>query len=496
MGSGFERVRSADLYAHRLLERMERIGEATAQQRWATGAGVGAVDPIDPGSDHIGYRLVGAGGPREVPERTREQARTDSVAAYRANPLGRAIIDTYVAFCVGDSGLTLNCSSDQVRPFAESFWTDPRNMLPNGQELMLRTWLLMGEQLQEMMAAQLTGVCRRSPIDTTRIVEVTLEAGNPLWPEKVWLRVPGLDPISRDVVAVRDVDGLRGGEVMFWPAFRTLETDTRGFPFLGPVLDWLDSYDNIMSNLIDRTALARYMVWDVTVEGDPEKTAGIRADIEKKGAPRSGSVNVHNDKVTWEAKSSEAGSYEDSNTVKTSMTSIAAGSGLSKVWLAEPEDANRATSLTMAEPVRRRIGSVQNQWLANVQEMVRFAVDQAVRARRIPEMVEISGAGGVPVMVPAASTITITGPEIAAADAKVTAEVLFRVGLAVKELQAARVMSPAAAKELAKKAWEDYAGVPYRAELDTENADVNEIATAVDDADGGDLMTQLLGAAA
>jgi hypothetical protein len=55
------------------------------------------------------------------------------------------------------------------------------------------------------------------------------------------------------------------------------------------------------------------------------------------------------------------------------LTNIASGAGLAKTWLAEPEDANRATSLTMAEPVRRRVGGVQKVWLAQQTELVRFA---------------------------------------------------------------------------------------------------------------------------
>jgi hypothetical protein len=72
-------------------------------------------------------------------------------------------------------------------------------------------------------------------------------------------------------VQINDDTGLREGQAMFWAPWRTLDTDVRGMPFLTPVLDWLDSYDTVLSNLIDRTALARYMVWDVTVAGGQDK---------------------------------------------------------------------------------------------------------------------------------------------------------------------------------------------------------------------------------
>jgi hypothetical protein len=89
--------------------------------------------------------------------------------------------------------------------------------------------------------------------------------------------------------------------------------------------------------------------------------------------PPSGSVEVHNDAVTWKPQTVSTGAMEDTAANRSVLTNIASGTGLAKTWLAEPEDANRATSLTMAEPVRRRVGSVQKSWLAQQTELVRFA---------------------------------------------------------------------------------------------------------------------------
>lgn len=455
-----------------------RVVEATPQQRVATGAIGSGYDPID---GDYGWRSV-SGSAREIPERTRDQARNDSIAAYRANPMARAIIDTYVAFCVGDAGLTLQCTSDLVRPYAEAFWTDPKNRLASGQELMLRSALLNGEALNEMMVGELTGVCRRSPIDPGRIQSVNLRDGNPLWPASVVLRTGGgQQPEELDLVDVDDLSGLLSGRGMFWPLFRSLETDHRGAPFLMPVLDWLDAYDTVLSNLIDRTALARFIAMDVTLKGDDADPDQFIRDRGGNQIPRSGTIEVHNESVEWQPMKADSGAYEDTTTNRAVMTVVAAGSGLSKVWLAEPEDANRATSLTMAEPVRRRIGSVQNLWLTCQTAMVRYAVDQLVAAGSIPRVVQIAGPGG-PIDVPASATVSVTGPQIAAADAKVTAEVLSNLAKALTEMTTAGVLSTPAAKVAAEKAWTDFVGVPYRAELDDPEVSSDELANAVDGA--------------
>lgn len=461
----------------------QRATEASIEQIVATGAAGGAwgTDPVD---GDRGWRPAGNTG-REVPWWTSEKARIYAVNAYRSNPMATAIVDTYTAFCVGDSGVGYQVTNPDVAEVVEEFWTDPRNNLAEMQELLLRSHLLMGESLYELMVGGVSGVVRYCPIDPGRISGVDLYRGNPLWPSKVLLggTEGAQDAPGFTVAAVNDDTGLREGEAVFWPSFKALDTDVRGMSFLFSVIDQLDSYDTVLSNLIDRTALARYMVWDVTVEGgQPQVDAFVKA----RGGmhvPRSGTIEVHNNAVTWEPKSIQTGAQEDSIAARQVLTQVAAGSGLAKTWLADPEDSNRATSLTMAEPVRRRVGGVQKMWLGRMAELTRFAVDRAVAAKRLPQLVEATDPRtGQKRQVPASRTVTITGPEVAAADAQLQAQILLNLSTGLEKLVTAGILSPEAAKIAAKKGWESYVGVPYTADLDSPDANVDDIATAIDDA--------------
>ncbi|GAA4626632.1 hypothetical protein GCM10023196_035650 [Actinoallomurus vinaceus] len=462
-----------------------RASEAvTADQLIATGAlgGQYGVDPID---GDVGFRPAGTAGTREIPWWTAEKARIYAVNAYRANPMARAIIDTFVSFCVGDSGVSYQVTNPAVRQVVDQFWTDPKNALKDRQDLMLRSHLLLGESLLEMLTGPISGVVRLSPIEPGRISEVQLRGGNAWWPIGVSLDRPAGGDGGRElsVVEVNDFTGLREGQAQFWASFKTLDTDVRGYSFLGPILDQLDSYDTVLSNLIDRTALARYMVWDVTVEGGQDEVDKFVAGRRGTHIPPSGSVEVHNAAVKWEPKTVSTGAFEDTTAAQSVLTQIAAGSGLTKHWLAEPEGANRATSMTMAEPVRRRVGGVQNLWLGYQAELTRYQVDQAVRARRIPAMVEATDPRtGQTYEIPASQTVTLTGPEIAAADAQITAQVLLNLSTGLEKLQQIGALSPEAARVAAKKAWESYMGIPYTAELDSPEANPDDVATAVDDA--------------
>jgi hypothetical protein len=461
--------------------RPERVVEATPEQLVASGAMVGGYgrDPVD---GDTGYKPAGMAG-RTIPYWTAEKARTYSVAAYRTNPMAKAILDTYTSFVVGDKGLSLQVTNPDVRVVAEEFWNDPRNRLGQIQDLLLRDQMLMGEQILELMVGPVSGVTRFSPIDPQALSHVDLLGDNPLWPQKLWIRsnIDAMDGRGLTVAQVDDATNLRTGEVMFWAPWRTLLTDVRGQPFLTPILDWLDSYDTVLSNLIDRTALARYIAFDVEVQGSD---ADVASFVQKRGGmhiPPSGSIEVHNQAVKWTPVSASTGAFEDSQANANVLTNIASGAGLAKHWLAEPEHTNRATSASMAEPVRRRVSGVQKTWLDQQTEFVRFAVDQAVRAKRLTRLVEATDPqSGRVYEIPAALAVTVTGPEIAAADAQVNAEVLLNLSTGLMQLVEAGALSQQAAGVAARKAWEDYTGTPYVASLDSPNANPDDLATHID----------------
>jgi len=457
-----------------------RAVEATPAQIAAVGAsGTGMYgDPID---DDRGWKPAGSRG-REVPYWTQEKARTYSVAAYRVNPMAKAIVDTYTSFCVGDSGVKLLVTNSEVDEVAQQFWNDPINNLGGTQELGLRSLMLLGETLRQLMVGPMTGVVRYAPIDPSLITDVWDKDNNPAWPEGVVFGT-GENENVLTIARPDEITGLRDGECVFWTPWKAIETDQRSQPFLSTVIDALDSYDTVLSNLVDRTALARYLVWDVTVEGDDTEVQKFIASRGGTHIPKSGTVEVHNDKVTWAAKSAETGAYEDSTAAKSILTNAAAGSGLSKIWLAEPEDANRATSLSMAEPVRRRVQGVQKQWLWYQAEQVRFSVDRAVAARRLPAEVDsIDPKTGERTKVRASDTVMVTGPEVAAADSQITAKVLLNLSTGLEKLVKIGALTQEAAQVAARKAWEDYMGIPYHADLGKPNANPDDIAAEAEKA--------------
>jgi hypothetical protein len=479
------------LFPVRSTESAERGTEATIDQLIATGAaGTYGIDPID---GDAGFVRVGQTG-RQIPIWTREKMRAFSVSAYRSNPMARAIIDTYTAFVVGDSGLTIHALDPDVQTVIDDFWHDPRVDMAHRQEAFFREHLIYGETLLQMLVGPTTGVCRINPLDPTRITDVELLNGNVLWPAKVHISRMMNDDLILPIAQVDDLTGLRAGDAVYWRSFNTLVSDQRGDPFLGPIIDDLDSYDTVLNNLVDRTSLMRYMVWDVEIDGDQKMVEKFVRDRGGTHVPQSGSIEVHNKSVQWTPRFGEVGAAEDSITGGSLMTNIAGGAGLAKTWLAEPDGANRATSLTMAEPVRRRVGSVQNMWLHHQEELLRYVVDQSVAAGRLPATVTVETApGSASITMPTSRCVRVHGPEVAAADSEVTAAVLVQLAQSLTALTVSGVMAPQAARVAAKKAWEQFVGIPYSPDLDTpDGSTADDLADVIEKAEqAGNLKVTL-----
>lgn len=458
-----------------------RATEATPAQILATGA---AGWGYDPGDNEKGWAPVGSVGRRNIPQWTVERARVSGIASYRSNPMAKAILDTYTSFCVGDKGVTYQVTNPRVRDIVDQFWNDSRNQIGQRQELGLRSLMLNGERLLQTFTGPQSGVVRYAPVDPSLVTDVTHINHQAMWPDRVWFGPRTDDPTANSlpVVAVNDRTGLREGQALWWTPWLTTDTDTRSMPFLMPILDDLDNYYTVISNMIDRTAILRYFVWDVTVDGGQPEVEKFIKDRGGKGAPDAGSVEVHNSGVKWEAKSASSNSAEDSVTASQVLTQIAGGAGLARTWLADPEDSNRATSISMAEPVRRRVAGVQKMWLDLQTEFVRYAIDQAVAAKRLPASVEATDPKtGETFSTPTAMCAVVTGPQVAAADASITATTLMNLATALTGLVATGALSQEAARVAAKKGWEDFTGIPYVASLDSPEANPDDLATHIDD---------------
>ncbi len=336
-------------------------------------------DPIDP--QDVGYRALGAAN-RDLYGWTLRRAQEMSLHLYRSNPIASRLIRIYRSYCSGE-GFAVVGHHPEVQQVLDEAWSSPRSDLDENHPGFTRDWLIFGEAPLPV-AADDAGNVTVGWIDPTTIEQVSRDPRNNLILTTLYVRRGlGVDMEPLDIVTTQTdpLDpsaGLLVGDVFFWPYDR-ISGATRGTPFLLPIIDWLDLYDQNLWEMAERVKAMRAHMWDVKVMGDQ-----LAVDaLEKKwgtSAPKTGSTRFHNEKVTVEAVAPQLGQYEDVNGARFLLRHISTGGGVAPHWLSEPEDANRATAESMDDPVLKNLIDVQAAWKRNITRLCQFIVDRKVEA--------------------------------------------------------------------------------------------------------------------
>jgi len=386
-------------------------------------------------SDDYLYRRAG-GAPRDLLGVSLRRAQDLSVALYRANPLAHRMIGIYRSYLAGN-GFDLAAHNPDVRAVVDDFWGGSRNRLDQHNPDFARDWLLMGEGFHPTKADE-AGNLTVGYIDPSTVESVARLPGNNLILTEVHVRTPGGDPEKLRVAAIdtdpaSDGAGLWQGDVTAW-LFDRIAASSRGNPFLLPSLDWLDAYDQMLWEMVERTKAMRAFFWQVVVQGGKTEVEEAK-EIWGTTAPRSGSVRFITDASKVEAVAPQLGTYEDVAGARYVRQHLAVGAGLAPHWLGSPEDANRSTAEQMDIPVLRSLQDTQAEWRGHIVELVEMAVDAKVRAgyldRLLPRHVDERGtvdARGGP--EPARNLFTVTVPEIRDAQVQTAAAALAQAATA------------------------------------------------------------------
>jgi hypothetical protein len=373
---------------------MSRIGNAIANLLGVTPAGPTYINHIEEAGpnyidkDDAYYRAYGA-TLRDLTGNTLRRAQDISVDLYRKNPLANRIVKIYTTFMAGE-GFAINAANPDVQAITDEFWYAERNEMDLNHRRFARDWLLYGEA-HHPVAVDETGNTTIGFIDPQRVERITTSDLNQLILESVVLLRGGtgeqqaLQIVHRQTDPALDDLGLLTGETFAW-LFDRIGASTRGTPFLLPIVDWLDAYDQTLWELLERVKAARAFFWDVTVEGGEQEVEDAKA-VWGTTAPKSGTARFHTNAMTVEAQQPTLGAYEDVAAARYILRLISTGAGLAPHWLGDPEDANRSTAEQMDIPVLRALQDTQAQWKAQMEEALRFVVDRKVAAGLLPAVV-------------------------------------------------------------------------------------------------------------
>lgn len=342
----------------------------------------GMIDPDDYLYRPLTARVAGAGLPVWQQDKQLALARHLD----RGNPAARRILDLLRDFVFGE-GVTLAYQNDQVEAILDAHWHDPLNRWDSRGPRWFRTLLRDGELLAVVAVNPVNGFVRWGSISPERIKQVKSDPNNwevvrqiTLKPEK-----PGEPDRVLTAITVDLASGAMDGEAML---FRLNDDGGRGISYLYPLADLLDALDQAIFNDVERAALLKAFVWDVTVQNaTPDQLNLMVATDPQFQPPKPASVRAHNENITWNAVTPglNAGDGVLFNTFL--LTYTLGGAGIPLHWFGFGGDANRATAGEMDEPVIKFLTRLQDQWREHLTDLLRFVVDQAIAHNQLPATV-------------------------------------------------------------------------------------------------------------
>ena len=403
-------------------------------------------DPIDPRDP--GYRNIGLTS-RDLFGQDQQRAQNLSLHLYRSNPIAHRAIRLYVAHIAGE-GFALEAHNPDVQEVLDEFWTAPRNRMDRHNPWFARDNLIFGEAFHPVATDDFglgyvtfgfidpTTVVRvdRSPVNNMILTDIHVQQANSV-AEPIPLKI-----VHRNGVATSANFGQLEGQVFAWPLDR-IAAATRGTPLLLPVLDWLDAYDQILWEMLERAKALRAFFWHASVQGD-ETAMTAAQEAWGNSPPTTGSMRWTTAAVDIEAESPQLGTAEDVSHARYQLRNIATGLGLSPHWLSDPEDANRSTAERMDLPQLTALAAVQADQRLNWKDTGEYVLEQAVMAGRLTPEVEKHDSQGNPTgeMIKTTTAFEVNLPAINDDDIEQAATSLSTVANAFLSLDALGAIGP------------------------------------------------------
>lgn len=291
------------------------------------------------------------------------QSRMQKIAHYiwEQNLLGNRLIELPVAFLLAE-GVKLKVDDEENQKLLDRFWLDPINDMDIKLPKKARELALFGEQCYPAFVNEHNGFVRIGYLDPAMIATVVMDPDNPEQPIGVVTVKDKTGKARRYRVIINgdeDVFTARTrairasfaeGEAFFFRV-NDLSSGTRGRSDLLAQADWLDAYDQFMFGELERYAVLRSFIWDVTLKNATEEQVKKRA--REITTPKPMSVRVHNDSEVWEALAADLKSVDTSEGARLFRNHVLGGATMPEHWFGGGGDVNRAVGAEMAIPTMK-----------------------------------------------------------------------------------------------------------------------------------------------
>lgn len=406
----------------------QRVGKAIKVLREGVSEPIlGLIDT----DDHLYRRLTGE--TRDLSPVTQERARTVARYLHRQNPLARRLVEMTADFVVGD-GLTFNAVDEDVQEIINEFWNNPTMKMNLRHRDLVVDLAVNGELF--LRSYEENGKVMLGYIDPDRVRGVVKDPENAFVDQSIELfskrMAGGVEEIpiiqSRFTKAGLEFEG----EVFAYFINRPVGA-TRGTPDSLALADWIDGYDQVMFNALDRASLMNSFIWDVTLKSADADQVSEWAKMHSY-APKAGTVRVHNDYETWQAVSPALGAAETETISRLIKNLILGGAGVPEGWFADGDSANRATLAAQGDPTYRMLTARQRLVGSVFEDIAQYVIAKAISAGRLPKGVD--------------RTVTVILPDPSVEDTKGIAAALPQLMGALAAAKDAKFISEDSARKV------------------------------------------------
>lgn len=323
---------------------------------------------------------------------------------YMRNPLARRLISIQVEWVLGE-GITLSADDDAVREVVMGHWKNGINNWDVKGEMRFQDLRLFGESCYPVRRTAGTGKVILGLIDPSRIDRVQRDPEQQDEADVVILKkdeaqrelkykVIREDPATGRLIGEDRDPGAKGRTVSlkgeptrgsvsafdgecFYFAVNQVAAATRGISDLFALVDYIDGADQFLWSSLERAKIANALVFDVTVEGEDSEVQAEAARVRRENPTKPGTVNVHGKGITWQLLEPKLGATEAAEMSSMMMRWVLGGVGLPEAYFAKGSETNRATIEGQADPVVKRMTSIQRAWLNSLDVILRYSYESA-----------------------------------------------------------------------------------------------------------------------
>ncbi len=358
-------------YHDRLAEAVDQIDDL--KQKYSEGLDFSFNRNTDTTTSNT-FRRLGANFTRDMLSNKLCKVFDAVVDIAHKNPVAEFLINTTADFIIGD-GFKYVAVDEDVQKVLDKFVEVNRLDLTAHDKA--RELGIFGEQCYRVFVNETTGLVRIGIVDPQNIKQIIAD------PKDISRLLNAVIAINSGTNEQKDEtleiikqndSGALEGEVFFFK-INTVTSVTRGLSDLYNVIDYVDGFDKVLFNSIERTAFMNAFFLDVTITNGKEKE--INEHIKNNPPPRPGTRVVHNEQVKYEFMTPDLQANELTIQLKFLLSIIVGTKGFSLPWLGIGDDTNRATAQEMAVPSMKRLQRRQDFVKEMYRQMGEFAIQQA-----------------------------------------------------------------------------------------------------------------------